>query len=149
MAQLSPTALQSTLKPKVPFPRIELAQSRSGAPSYGFESEVIKSDFDTRISVLETEVKRLKKGAVGYVKISLLPNETLRVPLDAIIEPDGDDFIAKTIDLPLYGHGGDPVEAIEMLKREIASLYRDLIDDEELTEDWLRIKSFLVDRISR
>jgi len=147
MAQLSPTALQLTLEPKVLFHRTGPIQSRYGTPYY-VESEAIKSDFNMRISVLETEVRRLKKGVVGYVKINLLPNKTLRVPLDAIIEPDGDDFIARTIDLPLYGQGEDPIESIEMLKREIEFLYDDLMNDEDFTGDWLKIKSFLVERIS-
>jgi uncharacterized protein YqgQ len=50
--------------------------------------------------------------------------------------------------LPIYGNGDDHIEAIEMLKREIESLYDDLMSSGDFTEDWLRIKRFLVERIS-
>ena len=63
--------------------------------------------------------------------------------LDAVIEPDGDGFIARTVDLPLYGSGEDVIEAVDMLKREIVSLYEDLMEDDDFSDEWLKIKVFL------
>lgn len=80
--------------------------------------------------------------------ISILPNKTLNAPLDVIVEPDDEAFIARTPDLPLYGYGEDRIEAIEMLKREIESLYDDLMGDDSYSRDWFSVKKFLAERIS-
>jgi predicted RNase H-like HicB family nuclease len=77
----------------------------------------------------------------------MLPSKVLKISLDAIIEPDESGFIARLTDLPLYGYGEDPKEAIDMLKREIESLYEDLMEDDEFSEEWLRIKKFLAEKI--
>ena len=101
-----------------------------------------------RISILETEIRRLKKDSVGYVRVNSLPNKILQGPLDIVVETDEDGYIARTVDLPLYGNGDDPIEAIDMLKREIESLYDDLMNGNDFTEDWLKIKRFLAEKIS-
>ncbi|MBI5603503.1 MAG: hypothetical protein HY879_09105 [Deltaproteobacteria bacterium] len=62
------------------------------------------------------------------------------------MEPDGTGFIARTTEIPLYGHGNNPEDAVEMLKREIESLYEDLMEDDEFSEEWLNIKRFLMER---
>lgn len=80
-------------------------------------------------------------------KINLLPTKSLRTPLDAIVEQGDDGFIARITDVPLYGYGDDPVEAIDALKCEIESLYDDLMEDDDFTEEWLTIKDFLKKRI--
>jgi hypothetical protein len=110
--------------------------------------ELIRSNFEMRLSALEERVRKISELGIGFIKINLLPNKTLNAPLDAIVEPDGDGFTARTIDLPLYGHGDDPKESIEMLKREIESLYDDLIEDDNFSDEWLRIRRFLVERIT-
>ena len=84
---------------------------------------------------------------IGTFKISMLPNEVLKAPIDAILEQDGDGFLARTVDLPLYGYGEDPVDAIDILKTEIESLYNDLLEDNNFTDDWLRIKTYLTSLI--
>ena len=77
----------------------------------------------------------------------MLPNKDLRAPLDAIVEPDENGFIARTPDIPLYGYGDDALEALDALKCEIESLYDDLMEDDKFTDDWLRVKDFLHERI--
>ena len=104
-------------------------------------------EFESKISALEQRVGRIEKAAVGFVKINILPSKSLKEPLDAVVEPDADGFIARTVDLPLYGSGDDVVEAIDALKCEIESLYNDLMEDDEFNEEWLRIKKFLEERI--
>ncbi len=97
-----------------------------------------------KIAFLEDRIRRLEKTSIGFIKINLLPTKSLKRPLDAVVELDGaDGFIAKTTDLPLFGIGDDPLEATEMLKREIESLYEDLSEDDSFSEDWLRVKRFL------
>jgi len=82
-----------------------------------------------------------------HVQINRLPHKILKLPLDVLVEPDDQRFIARTPDLPLYGHGEDRIEAIDMLKREIESLFDELIESDHLGEEWLSIKSFLLERI--
>jgi hypothetical protein len=118
-----------------------------GIPSYS-GAEGIKSEFEMRISALETEVRRLKKESVGYIRVNSLPNKILKSPLDIVVEVDGNAYIARSVDLPIYGNGDDPIEAIDMLKREIETLYDELKSDDNFTEDWLKTKRFLAERIS-
>ena len=89
----------------------------------------------------------LKHGEALTVEINRLPRKILSSPLTAIVEPDGDGFIARSPDLPLYGYSEDRIEAVEMLKDEIESLYEDLMEDDNFSEDYLKIKHFLIDRI--
>lgn len=79
----------------------------------------------------------------SFIKIQRLQNLVLVTPLDAYIERDGNDFIAKTIDLPLYGYGEDVIDAVDMLKREVESLYYELQEDDNFSEEWLQIKNIL------
>jgi hypothetical protein len=48
--------------------------------------------------------------------------------IGAIIESDDESFIARTIDLPLYGYSEDPIEALQNLKYEIESLFADPLE---------------------
>lgn len=81
------------------------------------------------------------------VSLSRLKHRHLKIPLSVIVEPDDDGFIAKTPELPLYGYGEDRDEAIDNLKIEIESLYADLMQDDNFTEEWIQIKAFLKERV--
>ena len=150
MAQRSPAALESSGGGQaIPLrrPGAGIGQNMFGAPS-SFEAGPIRTDLEMRISILETEIRRLKKDSVGYVRVNSLPNKILQGPLNVVVETDENGYIARTVDLPLYGNGDDPIEAIDMLKREIESLYDDLMNGNDFTEDWLKIKRFLAEKIS-
>ena len=82
--------------------------------------------------------------AEGYI---VTPKRFL-CPLHAALESDGNGYIARTAEIPLYGSGDTPEEAVDMLKREIESLYEDLQENDQFTEEWLRIKSFLTDSLA-
>lgn len=105
------------------------------------------NDLANKISALEEKIRRIEKTTVGYIEINLLPTKNLSAPLNATVEQDDGGFIARSTDIPLYGYGDDPVEAIDALKCEIESLYDDLMEDDNFTEEWLTIKSFLKKRI--
>jgi len=95
---------------------------------------------------LEERIEKLEtfcKHNVCNIQIHRLINFDLNTSLNIIIEPDGEGFIARSPDFPLYGYSNDFIESIEMLKREIESLYEDLIENDDYTEEWLKIKSFL------
>ena len=103
---------------------------------------------EEKIDTLENEVRKLRREATGFIKIHFLPHKRLRIPLDAVLEPDENGYIARTAEIPLYGSGGTPEEAVDMLKREIESLYNDLMEDDQYSDEWLRIKVFLKDCIA-
>ena len=79
--------------------------------------------------------------------IECLDRKSLKVPLDVFIEADDECFLARNPDLPLYGMGYSPMEAIEMLKREIESLYDDLMGGDDFTDNWTSIKAFLEKKV--
>jgi hypothetical protein len=98
-------------------------------------------------STRQADVTQIRREILGTIKISLLPNKSLKIPIDAVLERDGGGFIARTLEMPLYGSGEDAWEAIDALKWEIESLYDDLMEDDNFTDEWLRIKKFLSQRI--
>jgi predicted RNase H-like HicB family nuclease len=78
------------------------------------------------------------------VRIRSLDHRRLVHPIDVVVEPDGDGFIAKTPELTeVFGFGDAASEAVDSLKREIESLYEDLMQDDNFTPAWLRVKTFL------
>jgi len=91
---------------------------------------------------LAEELRKVKTSLSVAVKIQLIAGRTLTTPLDVIVEPDDEGFIARCVDLPLFGYGDDQYEAVECLRKEIDSLYHDLIQDEDATEEWLQIRRF-------
>lgn len=108
------------------------------------ESELRKID-----TVNEHLQQRLHEQQTYIIRLSLLPNKgIIDPPLDAIIEPDGESFIARATDIPLYGVGDDPMDAIEALKMEIENLYDDLAKDDDFTTEWLHVKMLLSERLS-
>lgn len=111
--------------------------------------------YDHRIKTVEKDIAELKemyrklteKESVILIKINRLQKKNLKEPLEIIVEPDDEGFLAKMTDLPLYGCGDDRIEAVDMLKREIESLYDDLMEGDNFSEEYLKIKTFLSERI--
>ena len=97
---------------------------------------------------LENKVQSVQHENLGVIRISLLPNKNLRTPIEAVVERDGESFIARTLEIPLYGCGEDFIEAVAALKYEIESLYDDLMEDNNFTNEWLKIKDYLRARIA-
>ncbi len=112
-------------------------------PQRIFETGILMKE----ISLLKNEINGIRSNGINFIKINMLSTIRLRSPLDAVVEPDDDGFIARTTDIPLFGFGDDPIEAVNALKCEIESLYNDLMEDENFSEEWLEIKIFLRDRI--
>lgn len=72
-----------------------------------------------------------------------MSHKKLRFPLDVVLEPDADGYIARTVDLPLCSFGDDPFEATTLLTKEIEAVHDELMVDGEFSPDWLRSKEFL------
>ena len=98
-------------------------------------------------STRQVRVTPIQREILGTIKLSFLPNKSLKIPIDAVLERDGEGYIARTLEIPLYGSGEDAWEAIDALKWEIESLYDDLMEDDNFADEWLKIKEFLRQRI--
>ena len=85
----------------------------------------------------------IPKAPTVFTQILSLETKRLLAALSVLVEPDGLGYIAQTIDFPLYGSGDTPHEAIDMLKSEIESLYNDLMEDDNFSNDWLTKKKLL------
>lgn len=107
----------------------------TGRMMRGVVREVVKEEVRLQLKALSP--------SFSLIRINTLPNKTLVLPIDALVEADDYGFLARTADLPLYGYGEDPIEAVRMLKREIESLYDDLIEDDSFNGEYLRMKQFL------
>jgi len=83
-----------------------------------------------------------------HIQINRLSNNVLKAPLDVLVEPGEQGFVARTPDLPLVGYGQDRIEAIDMLKGEIESLFEELRENDDVSEEWLGIKNFLAERMT-
>jgi len=77
------------------------------------------------------------------IQISKLLTKELNWPIKIFVEPDDKGFIAKTLNLPLYSYGDTENEAISNMKHEIESLYNDLIEDDNFTDEWFVVKNYL------
>lgn len=128
-------------------PPVRELTSSTGVTS---QTEILEQFTEKASALLRAfeEAKEPTSETIGIFRINMLPSKEVRVPIDAILERDGEGFIARTIELPLYGYGSDPIDAIEMLKNEIESLYDDLMEDDDFTADWLKNKNYLRSRIS-
>jgi predicted RNase H-like HicB family nuclease len=83
------------------------------------------------------------------VQIRLLRSFLLKSPIAATVEFDRDYFIAKCEELPLHAFGDSRSEAVENLKEEIEEVYMDLRNDDNLTSDWSKHKSYLISKIGK
>jgi hypothetical protein len=82
------------------------------------------------------------------LRITSLPNKELKKPILITLDRDESGFISRTVDFPLYGYSDNPDSAIENLKHEIESLYDDLMEDDNFSEEWLKYKSLLKEFIA-
>ena len=92
--------------------------------------------------------KAFVSESAKIIRIQRLNKFELKQPINAVIERDGEGYIVRTIDIPLYGYGEDSIEAINALKNELESLYKDLLEDDNFSGEWLMLKKFLKEQIS-
>ncbi len=123
----------------------------SGKMSFDYSASIDPSDIYPSVAkknflALKEEIassEKEKNHKKEYIKISRLIDYNLSFPIDVVVEPDDEGFIARPFDLSmLYGYGDDEIEAVDNLKDEIESLYKDLMEDDDFTEDWLSIKQY-------
>jgi hypothetical protein len=96
---------------------------------------------------LHEKLPKIQSDSISVIRINFLPNKVLKAPIQAVVERDEEIFLARALEIPLYGQGEDVVEAVDSLKCEIESLYDDLMEDDNFTDEWLKIKEFLKSRI--
>lgn len=64
-------------------------------------------------------------------------NFNLSVPLRIIVKPNGSGWLVEMLDVPLYAYGETCSMAIHNIKKEIESLYSDLMEDDNYSDMWL------------
>lgn len=119
----------------------------SGASKQQEILDSIKKETTIIIQSLKNKSQENKTENLGIIRINILPNKNLKIPIEAFVERDGESYLARTHDIPLYGYGEDAIEAVNTLKYEIESLYDDLMEDDNFSDEWLRIKEYLKTRI--
>ena len=77
--------------------------------------------------------------------VDIINGITLQVPLTFYTNVDSDkSYFAICLEIPrLYGCGYTKQNAVEMLKREIYSMYEDLSNSENITDELLNLKMLL------
>ena len=153
VAQLHNFWLEKTLRrPDIESQNYPQRSPRELTASTGVTSqaEFFEKFKETASAFIDTfiEAKGPRSENIGIFRVNVLPDKIVKAHIEAILERDGEGFIARTIELLLYGYGSDPMDAIQMLKDEIESLYDDLNEDDEFTADWLKAKNYLRSRIS-
>lgn len=128
------------------LPSSAYEQSRPNNPAVESLLTMVKL-VTTKCERLQKEIDLIKKTSVRVIKIGMISEKRLKTPLDVVVELDEPGFIARAVDLPLYGHGDDVCEAVEMLKAELNSLYADLMEDDNFSDEWLNIKKYLQENI--
>ena len=126
-------------------------QSQATGPSRQQESlllETLTKDAQGIFRTIEDRVQQIQADNVGITRITFLPNKELKAPIEVVVERDGEAFLARTLEVSLYGQGDDVIEAVAALKCEIESLYDDLMEDDNFSDEWLKIKEYLKARIS-
>jgi predicted RNase H-like HicB family nuclease len=76
-------------------------------------------------------------------QINTLKTKSLLRALEIIIEYDENYYIARSLDLPLYALGDDIFAAIQNIKDEIESVYYELLEDDNFSDEWINYKKFL------
>jgi tetratricopeptide (TPR) repeat protein len=72
----------------------------------------------------------------------------LKWPIHLIVTKDDDEFFAECQEISiLYGTGKTEMAAASMLCREINSLYEDLLEDDNFSQEYLDIKKQLIDLV--
>lgn len=82
-------------------------------------TKVISSTIKSSLPAQDTLIYSLQDLGSGYY---------FKQPFTITIEYFDDEYLVCFLDLNLYGSGDTSYEALEMLKREIVSLYKDLKD---------------------
>lgn len=94
-------------------------------------------------SGITKQVSKKQEEYCRFVQINTLTTKRLSRAIDIIIEFDEEYYIARSLDFPLYACGDDTFEAIQNLKDEIESVYFELQEDDNFSDEWLNYKNLL------
>lgn len=79
----------------------------------------------------------------AIIEVNSLITKKLRRSLSVYLEADGNGYIARSVDLPLYSFEEDIQQAINSLKMDIETLITELNEDDNFSAEWLNYKAFL------
>ena len=105
----------------------------------------VESNVDCFDSSLDSAVVHVGPSQLlSAVTITELFGQELIRPMNVLIEPDEDAFLARSPDVPqIYGHGDTPDEALNGFIDNIEALWEDLNADDNFTDEWLFLKDYL------
>ena len=103
------------------------------------------AELERAVPDLGRQVAELADEAVYPAELSVLPGLELRQPIPIVVEESADDAVARWIEPGLSGVGNSEGEAIESLREEIHTVWRDLdcAADSELTRNTQMMRSVL------
>jgi len=136
-----------TMRRKEPTPPVDSSSLANQSTGVSRQYESLEREAQGIIRALEETVQKVRVENLGVIRINILPSKILKEPIEAVVERDGETFLVRTLEMPLYGSGEDVKEAVDALKCEIESLYDDLMENNDFTDEWLRIKEYLKARI--
>ena len=90
-----------------------------------------------------TDTQSPQKEQLGLIKINSLRRGVLKNSLEAVVERDGDTYIAYLVEVPLYSQGEDIPSAVEGLKKEIEGLWDEIKNAEDLSDQWMVYREHL------
>ncbi len=127
------------------IPVTENYLSNSTGPFLNYVVPYETSNFLTIRDFSSSSTLHLNK--THFIQIKKLVTKKLKTPFIITIEPDDEGYIAQIKEFPLFGYGDEKQEAIDNLKYEIESLYFDLLNDNNFSQEWLDYKKILMGKI--
>lgn len=82
------------------------------------------------------------------IHIDSIDENKLTAPIIVAVQFDQIHYLAECIEIPIYATGLTVGEAIINLKDQILELYHELLQEEDLSEEWVRHKNYLKDRFA-
>lgn len=84
------------------------------------------------------------------VAISQLPGYIISKSFECTVSSNEDGpILIKCPSLQLYSSGDTRAEAIENIEDNIVSLFEDLSESNDFSEDWLTVKSYLLSHMHK
>lgn len=68
--------------------------------------------------------RKVQESTPRRIEIRRLLGRQLKMPLVVVVEPVNTGFMAHAVGISIFGYGYDAIEALEVLKRGIESIYR-------------------------
>ncbi len=79
----------------------------------------------------------------NFEEIDSLFHKKLKQNIFIKIEEDDGSFIASLLNMPIYGYGKTAKKTIASIKRQIELCYKELSEDDNISQEWIEFKKYL------